>query len=80
MDISDPTQIPTPSEIKIESRSTKQKINGYLKIAKNTKIYADNPGKMPTASPHHISASLSPDDFQESFQTNRQGTKLPTSD
>jgi hypothetical protein len=33
---------------------------------------ADSPGKKPTASPHHISVSLSPDDFQELFQTNKQ--------
>lgn len=38
IDIEDPTSMPTPSEIKIESKRVKQKINGYLQIHKDTHL------------------------------------------
>jgi len=44
LNTNNPTQMPTPSEIKIESKRTKQKINGYLKIHKNTQLYTNNTG------------------------------------
>lgn len=42
INITDPVQMRTASEIKITSKKTKQKINGYLQIHKNTKLSTTN--------------------------------------